>query len=251
MRRKIKESLLRARPKNEAVEKISIALGSENLALATNGLDKIVKEPTYVQCVTQERAQVSKLQDEDRDDTSLASRWASHFGEQSEHLPEISIKNTFIQVSAFPTEPPTKSAPGALLPQRFRFKLKQNEGEVVTPDALQSIASPKEAPAVVVSLSRTTTNRQTGEDMDSSMERAEVTSGEKAGMSGGSEAHLLGQCIPCAYFWYKRDGCRLGKNCEFCHCCEKGEIKNRKRERIQQLKAVGEYIPRFSQRQEK
>jgi len=48
---------------------------------------------------------------------------------------------------------------------------------------------------------------------------------EKAG------AHLRGQCRPCAYFFYKDDGCRQAADCKFCHICPHGEIKQRKKEK--------------------
>jgi len=42
--------------------------------------------------------------------------------------------------------------------------------------------------------------------------------------------HLRGECQPCAYFALRADGCRRGKLCEFCHLCDKKEIKRRKRQ---------------------
>merc|ERR1712146_447094 len=67
--------------------------------------------------------------------------------------------------------------------------------------------------------------------------------------TSGSQDHALGKCTPCAYFWYKKDGCRKGEECEFCHLCQKGEIKKRKKHRVQQLKDNGEYIPGYSKLQ--
>lgn len=71
------------------------------------------------------------------------------------------------------------------------------------------------------------------------------TEGEKTPNSPQSpemlSAHERGECKPCSYFWYKEDGCRNGNECAFCHLCEKGESKKRKKERIRQLKATGQY----------
>eukprot|EP00439_Symbiodinium_sp_Y106_P041737 s3578_g5.t1 len=39
--------------------------------------------------------------------------------------------------------------------------------------------------------------------------------------------HERGECRPCAYFFYKKDGCRLGMACEFCHLCPRGEANRR------------------------
>lgn len=54
-------------------------------------------------------------------------------------------------------------------------------------------------------------------------------------------AHERGECKPCSYFWYKADGCRHGDQCNFCHLCEKGESKKRKKEKIRALKAAGSF----------
>mmetsp|Transcript_18637 Transcript_18637/g.43572 ORF Transcript_18637/g.43572 Transcript_18637/m.43572 type:complete len:350 (+) Transcript_18637:37-1086(+) len=50
--------------------------------------------------------------------------------------------------------------------------------------------------------------------------------------------HERGECRPCAYFFYKKDGCRLGNNCEFCHVCPRGEGKKKK------AKAKAKHRPR-------
>jgi len=46
----------------------------------------------------------------------------------------------------------------------------------------------------------------------------------------GSKSHYLNQCKPCA-FLYKEEGCRSGIGCTFCHLCEPGEKKRRKKEK--------------------
>ncbi|CAJ1444926.1 unnamed protein product [Effrenium voratum] len=46
--------------------------------------------------------------------------------------------------------------------------------------------------------------------------------------SKGSAQHALKSCKPCAFVW---QGCRNGTQCEFCHLCEPGERKRRKKER--------------------
>lgn len=53
------------------------------------------------------------------------------------------------------------------------------------------------------------------------------------------EAHVRGECKPCAYHVYKPDGCRAGDDCQFCHLCTRGELKRRKRERTKELKSGG------------
>lgn len=49
--------------------------------------------------------------------------------------------------------------------------------------------------------------------------------------------HQRDECKPCAYFHYKKDGCRQGDDCEFCHLCAPGALKERKKLRYQQMKA--------------
>lgn len=55
-------------------------------------------------------------------------------------------------------------------------------------------------------------------------------------MSTGSVGHDLGQCNPCAFLW-KGDGCTKGQRCEFCHLCPSGEVKRRKKEKLERRKA--------------
>mmetsp|Transcript_47178 Transcript_47178/g.86589 ORF Transcript_47178/g.86589 Transcript_47178/m.86589 type:complete len:272 (-) Transcript_47178:150-965(-) len=50
--------------------------------------------------------------------------------------------------------------------------------------------------------------------------------------------HANGECKPCAYFLYKSDGCRQGDECQFCHLCQRGEIKKRKKEKKRALRAA-------------
>jgi len=52
--------------------------------------------------------------------------------------------------------------------------------------------------------------------------------------SGQASAHQHGKCKPCAYFFYKKDGCRQAADCEFCHICPHGELKRRKKEKREQ-----------------
>merc|ERR1719238_1172572 len=47
--------------------------------------------------------------------------------------------------------------------------------------------------------------------------------------SHGSYAHYSGSCKPCAFMHNK--GCENGLNCPFCHLCEPGEKKKRKKEK--------------------
>mmetsp|Transcript_119842 Transcript_119842/g.310943 ORF Transcript_119842/g.310943 Transcript_119842/m.310943 type:complete len:370 (-) Transcript_119842:35-1144(-) len=44
----------------------------------------------------------------------------------------------------------------------------------------------------------------------------------------GSAEHHKGTCKPCAFIF--KDGCQAGIECRFCHLCEQGEKRRRKRE---------------------
>jgi hypothetical protein len=45
------------------------------------------------------------------------------------------------------------------------------------------------------------------------------------------EAHIRGDCRPCAYFLTKTDGCRRGDECSYCHLCTDSGKKQRRKER--------------------
>ncbi|CAE8588492.1 unnamed protein product [Polarella glacialis] len=47
-------------------------------------------------------------------------------------------------------------------------------------------------------------------------------------LSGGSNLHREGDCIPCGWFW-KPKGCLRGDECGYCHLCPDGEVKLRKK----------------------
>lgn len=46
----------------------------------------------------------------------------------------------------------------------------------------------------------------------------------------GSQGHDKGRCKPCAFMW-SAEGCQNGADCNFCHLCEEGEKKRRKKEK--------------------
>ncbi|CAK0872093.1 unnamed protein product, partial [Prorocentrum cordatum] len=54
--------------------------------------------------------------------------------------------------------------------------------------------------------------------------------GQDALPSRGSALHRYGACKPCAFIY--REGCKGGSDCQFCHLCEPGERKARKKERL-------------------
>jgi len=53
--------------------------------------------------------------------------------------------------------------------------------------------------------------------------------------SPGSALHGTGRCNPCAWFW-KPSGCQNGANCQYCHLCPEGELKARKKAKVQAIR---------------
>jgi len=51
----------------------------------------------------------------------------------------------------------------------------------------------------------------------------------------GALGHCENNCKPCAWNW-KPGGCVNGRNCDFCHKCERGELKRRRKERVAVLR---------------
>mmetsp|Transcript_123729 Transcript_123729/g.194080 ORF Transcript_123729/g.194080 Transcript_123729/m.194080 type:complete len:188 (+) Transcript_123729:77-640(+) len=59
---------------------------------------------------------------------------------------------------------------------------------------------------------------------------------QRAIFSLGAEGHSKGTCKPCAWNW-KDGGCSKGANCDFCHLCEEGTVKKRRREKVARLRS--------------
>jgi len=54
----------------------------------------------------------------------------------------------------------------------------------------------------------------------------------------GSALHGSGRCKPCAWYWHAK-GCANGEACEYCHECPPGELKERRKVKIQYLRSIG------------
>merc|ERR1719420_552013 len=69
----------------------------------------------------------------------------------------------------------------------------------------------------------------------------------QAGMlpSMGSNSHGTGKCLPCAWFW-KPKGCQNGKDCQYCHMCPEGELKARKKAKVNAIR-MGALLPASAQ----
>lgn len=58
---------------------------------------------------------------------------------------------------------------------------------------------------------------------------------ERNQLAVGSVLHGSGHCSPCAWFW-KPQGCQNGADCNRCHLCPPGEVKQRKKAKVQVLR---------------
>jgi len=56
--------------------------------------------------------------------------------------------------------------------------------------------------------------------------------------SKGSTLHGTGRCRPCAWFW-KAQGCQCSEECNYCHLCAEGELKNRKKTKVAAMRLGG------------
>jgi len=64
-------------------------------------------------------------------------------------------------------------------------------------------------------------------------------SGLKPSTSVGSAFHSSGNCKPCAWYWHST-GCMHGEECGYCHECLPGELKMRRKMKIQSLRAASQ-----------
>jgi len=59
---------------------------------------------------------------------------------------------------------------------------------------------------------------------------------QKRGQQQALNDHIKGLCRPCAYYWGKEDGCRRGNECSFCHLCDHGELRRRRKAKDRALR---------------
>jgi len=56
------------------------------------------------------------------------------------------------------------------------------------------------------------------------------------------EAHARGECRPCSYYLLKADGCIWGDDCKFCHLCDYGAVKRKKKAKRRMMKAMSQAL---------
>lgn len=54
--------------------------------------------------------------------------------------------------------------------------------------------------------------------------------------SAGSALHGTGNCQPCAWFWKAGRGCQNASTCSYCHLCPDGELKTRKKAKLNAIR---------------
>jgi len=60
------------------------------------------------------------------------------------------------------------------------------------------------------------------------LDDSEVPSYERIQWSEGSELHHIDECRPCAWNW-RPAGCGNGLECEFCHLCPEGQLREKRK----------------------
>lgn len=68
----------------------------------------------------------------------------------------------------------------------------------------------------------------------------------RVSFSLGASGHKTGTCKPCGWNW-RKGGCTKGAECDFCHLCEEGVVKQRRKEKLARLRAA-EKVARRAQK---
>lgn len=143
------------------------------------------------------------------------------------------VKNTFIDLAPAPGE-------------QARTEGVYSTWPIAKPPG-SSESSPVKAAEAESSTSRTTASAASsrGFQRKPSLEEGEIADEDAgqtlprdkpfpyAGISCGSGMHGTGTCKPCAWMHRDADGCRNGQQCEYCHLCPPGELRRRKRDKMQ------------------
>mmetsp|Transcript_66067 Transcript_66067/g.127614 ORF Transcript_66067/g.127614 Transcript_66067/m.127614 type:complete len:411 (+) Transcript_66067:57-1289(+) len=96
-----------------------------------------------------------------------------------------------------------------------------------SPDSLEDGEVQESAIATFVALATAPLSIPRGTLQSSSFTAANLLA------SAGSAGHNTGQCKPCAWMSRSGAGCRNGAACDYCHLCLPGELKRRKKEKMQ------------------
>mmetsp|Transcript_73174 Transcript_73174/g.136754 ORF Transcript_73174/g.136754 Transcript_73174/m.136754 type:complete len:190 (+) Transcript_73174:97-666(+) len=104
-------------------------------------------------------------------------------------------------------------------------------------------------------LTRQSTLQDAGLDHDGQQDDLDLLKREEAeqeergpSWSEGAKLHNDGSCRPCAWHW-RPAGCSQGDKCTFCHLCDAGALKARKKERAIAAMKAGTPTPQQQRRQ--
>eukprot|EP00929_Paragymnodinium_shiwhaense_P009064 TRINITY_DN113108_c0_g1_i1.p1 TRINITY_DN113108_c0_g1~~TRINITY_DN113108_c0_g1_i1.p1 ORF type:complete len:141 (+),score=30.38 TRINITY_DN113108_c0_g1_i1:83-505(+) len=56
------------------------------------------------------------------------------------------------------------------------------------------------------------------------------------------DLHAKGKCRPCAYYAFKKDGCRMGESCEFCHLCDRSQVRRWQRLQAKAMQSIARVV---------
>mmetsp|Transcript_49027 Transcript_49027/g.140924 ORF Transcript_49027/g.140924 Transcript_49027/m.140924 type:complete len:654 (+) Transcript_49027:131-2092(+) len=104
------------------------------------------------------------------------------------------------------------------------------------------IKSRKKAKLATIRATASNGSKEDGDDADSPTDMQQQQSSQNMTVVGsdqvttpGSALHGTGECRPCAWF-YKPQGCLNGEDCRHCHLCPEGEIKARKKNKVDMIR---------------
>jgi len=130
-----------------------------------------------------------------------------------------------------PPSPPQMLPP---LPQLAPWDMPIDHSMIPPPMDAQMIPPPPAAPAVKVLR------------LEEALVEPELGSAEMPTI--GSMGHRCGRCKPCAFV--HTVGCSDGVDCKFCHLCEPGEKKKRRKEKLTYRKQMTQWRREMRQQQE-
>ncbi|CAE8581164.1 unnamed protein product [Polarella glacialis] len=150
-----------------------------------------------------------------------------------DQYPQLTAKPQHASSSGMLFSPP----PGLLLAQSL-----QEEGATSEPEDVQVLSS---ACSTVDTESPTSWNPAAKSAAE--VAALEALGGQLLGTAElptlGSLKHSLGTCRPCAFVF--KTGCASGVECQFCHLCEAGEKKMRKKDQKQRRQHKREFQREF------
>lgn len=168
-----------------------------------------------------------------RSSSSFGEKQSKSAAESDDESPRLTIRNTFIDLveeeeECFVPKRRAQSCPASPLsePERSLETLSEAARQL---RLLQQAPEPSSPVAEAINAQPRQLSLASYIEDTTSAQASELTEQQRAmGMpSVGSLGHAVGRCKPCAFFHTK--GCSSGESCLFCHLCEPGCAKRRKK----------------------